>query len=182
MNNKLSFYRIIAHLFLIILISTTSAQVFSESGLYFGGAAGNSTIGFQRPSTDVNVDVEESDFGYKIFGGMKFTLLAAEAGYVDFGTIKNSDVTAEVSGYTAYGILSMGLGPVEVFGKYGGFIWKSQFSDAEEIIETDGYDTSFGIGAAANFADLGVRVEYEYFDIAEYDKISMLSVGAVIWF
>lgn len=150
----------------------------AESGLYLGGSFGNATVGF-NPSSDI--DVKDDDIGYKLFGGLKFTLLAAEVGYVDFGKVEKSGFTGELSGFNAFGVLSFGLGPVDVFGKLGGFVWESDFKVAQESYKEDGFDPAVGIGASVTLGSLGVRAEYEYYDIDEFDEVSMFSLGAVYW-
>lgn len=160
---------------LLLCVGTTHA----ESGLYIGGSFGNAKVGFDSPSNDI--DVEDDDIGYKLFGGFKFTLLAAEAGYVDFGKVEDSGFAGELSGFNAFGVLSMGLGPVEVFGKLGGFVWESDFEIAQERYEDDGFDPAVGVGVGFNLGGLGVRGEYEYYDIDGFDEVSMFSLGATYW-
>lgn len=155
-----------------------AAAAHAESGIYLGGSFGNATVGY-NPSN--NIDVKDDDVGYKLFGGIKFTLLAAEVGYVDFGTVEKSGFSGELSGFNAFGVLSMGLGPVDVFGKLGGFVWESDFEMAQERYEDDGFDPVVGVGAGLTFGGLGVRAEYEYYDIDNFDEVSMFSLGATYW-
>lgn len=155
-----------------------AATSYAESGIYFGGSFGNASVGF-NPSNDV--DVKDDDVGYKLFGGIKFTLLAVEAGYVDFGQVEESGFTGDLSGFNAFGVLSMGLGPVNVFGKVGGFVWESDFEYAQDRYENDGFDPVVGVGAGLTFGNIGVRAEYEYYDIDEFDEVSMFSLGATYW-
>lgn len=160
------------------LISTPS---FAESGLYLGGSVGHSKVGYE-PSENTSVDLDDSDIGYKLFGGFKFTLLAIEAGYVDFGKIEGDAGDVEISGFDAFGVLSLGLGPVEVFGKLGGFVWDSDYHSVGGTYKDDGFDPAFGVGAAFNLGSIGFRAEYEYFDIDDFDEVSMISLGATFWF
>lgn len=150
----------------------------AESGLYLGGSFGNAKIGY-NPSNDI--DVKDDDVGYKLFGGFKFTLLAAEVGYVDFGKIEESGYSGEVSGFNAFGVLSVGLGPIDVFGKLGGFVWEADFEAAQERYKDDGFDPAVGIGASVTLGNFGVRTEYEYYDIDGFDEVSMFSIGATYW-
>lgn len=151
----------------------------AESGVYLGGSVGHASVG--RQDANLNVDINDDDIGYKLYGGFKFTLLAVEAGYVDFGNIGGNESNVEISGFNAFGVLSMGLGPVEVFGKAGGFVWESDFSTAQQSLDDNGFDPAIGLGAAFNLGGMSVRAEYEYFDIDEFDKVSMVSVGATFW-
>ncbi len=162
-----------------ILILCAGTTGHAESGLYLGGSFGNAKVGLESPNSDI--DVEDDDIGYKLFGGFKFTLLAAEAGYVDFGKVEDSGFSGEISGFNAFGVLSMGLGPVEVFGKLGGFVWESDFENAQQRYKDDGFDPAVGVGAGITLGNFGVRGEYEYYDIDGFDEVSMLSLGATFW-
>ena len=146
-----------------------------------------------RPHSDSNLDVEGleydgSDTGWKIFGGYKFTVAAAEIAYVDFGRIEGEAESredfVEVSGVSAFGMLHLGLGPVGVFGKVGGFMWDSEFDsaardyiDTQEDFDKDGYDLAYGFGVTGGLLGIDARAEYEYFNVGEFDDISMLTVG-----
>ena len=168
----------------IVLLSALAANASAESGWYLGASVGNAELGFQDPDTG-SIDIDDSDTGFKIYTGVKLTLLAVEAGYVDFGSVDGDYANVDLSGFDAFGVLSMGLGPVEVFGKLGGFVWDAEGSaslgNVEQTYKENGFDPAIGIGAAFNLGGMGVRAEYEYFDIGDFDKVSMLSVGATFW-
>lgn len=161
-------------------LCTVSAQSYAESGLYLGGSFGHAKVGFE-PTENRTIDINDNDIGYKLFGGFKFTLAAVEAGYVNFGRIEDASGNVEISGFDAFGVLSMGIGPVNVFGKVGGFIWETDYELLETRYNDDGFDPAYGVGASFNLGGLGVRAEYEYFDIGDFDQVSMLSVGATFW-
>lgn len=170
-----------------LLLSLLSLPGHTKSGLYLGGSLGNAKVGGPE-GMEYTVDNEDlrnfddSDIGYKVYGGLKFTLLAVEAGYVNFGAIENGDAQIEIDGFNAFGILSMGLGPVEIFGKAGAFVWQSDVSLLEEQFDEDGFDPVVGVGAAVNLGGVGVRAEYEYYKVSDFDEVSMLSLGATFWF
>lgn len=157
-----------------------SAQSYAASGLYLGGSVGNAKVGYE-PTENREVDIRDNDIGYKLFGGFKFTLAAVEVGYVDFGKIEGAEGDVEISGFNGFGVLSMGLGPAEVFGKVGGFVWESDYRAVQTHYDNSGFDPAFGIGASFGLGGIDVRAEYEYFDIGEFDEVSMLSVGARFW-
>lgn len=164
----------------LVGLCAVSAQTYAESGVYLGASLGHAKVGVE-PTDNRTLDVDDNDIGYKLYGGFKFTLAAVEAGYVDFGKIEDASGSVEVSGFNAFGVLSMGLGPVDVFGKLGGFVWQSDYAELETTYDDDGFDPAFGLGAAFNLGGMGVRAEYEYFDIGDFDQVSMLSVGATFW-
>lgn len=157
-----------------------SGAASAEDGFYAGLSLGNAKAGLKDPQDDINV--EDTDYGYKLFGGFKFTIVAVEAGYLDFGQIEENDNSVEVNGFSAFGRLNMGLGPVSLFAKAGGFAWDSNVKSAQESFENNGFDPAVGLGAEFTFGGLGVRAEYEYFDIDNFDNLTMMSVGATYWF
>ncbi len=170
--------------FLTLAITVTSLMLSSiaahaESGLYLGASLGNAKVGYQDPNTTLHLS--DSDAGYKIYTGFKFTFVAVEAGYVDFGLIEKSNASIDLSGFSAFGKLSMGLGPAEIFAKAGGFVWESDYKTAQDTFKSNDFDPAIGLGAAFNLGGVGVRAEYEYFDISDFDTVSMISVGATWW-
>lgn len=164
---------------LILALPLCAATGHADSGLYLGLGAGNATLDFEDPNTEI--DLKDDDIGYKLFAGFKFTLLALEGGYVDFGKVEKSGFEGELSGFNAFGMLSLGIGPVDLFGKVGGFVWESDFGDAQQRYEDDGFDPVAGVGIGLRLGNLGVRGEYEYYDIDGFDEVAMLSLGATFW-
>lgn len=149
---------------------------------YIGVSAGQSKIEYGSPSTNNDFDpksinLDDSDTAFKVFGGYKFTIAAAELAYVDFGRIDgNNGAYSEVSGFSGFGMLHMGFGPASIFGKVGGFMWESTASI--EQLEDDGYDLAYGLGVKVGLMGIDARMEYEYFNVGgKLDDISMVSVG-----
>lgn len=164
---------------LLLCLCLAASQAFAN-GFYIGGSVGHAKVGLS--SADRNISVSDNDIGYKIFGGFKFTMLAVEGGYVNFGRMDGDASEVKVSGLSAFGMLSTGLGPVSLFGKLGGFVWDSDIRSATDSYSENGFDPALGLGAAFNMGGIGVRAEYEYFNISDFDDVSMFSVGATYWF
>lgn len=163
----------------LLFVMGFCSNAHAENGLYLGASLGNAKVGTK--DTNETLHLSGDDAGYKLFAGFKFTLLAVEAGYVDFGVIEQNNSSIDVTGFNAFGKLSFGLGPVELFGKAGGFAWESNYKDAQDQFENDGFDPVIGFGAAFNLGGVGVRAEYEYYDIKEFDEVSMISIGVICW-
>ncbi|BCD98475.1 outer membrane beta-barrel protein [Marinagarivorans cellulosilyticus] len=163
----------------VIFAASTSAS----AGAYIGVGAGQSSIEYNEPSGSISfdpkeVDLSDSDTGMKIFGGYRFSLAAVEAAYIDFGRIDgNSGTYVEVDGFSGFGLLHLSLGPASVFGKVGGFMWQSEASIENVKGEDDGYDLAYGIGVMVGLLDIDARLEYEYFNVGEFEDVSMVSVG-----
>lgn len=160
-----------------------AASSSAMAGAYIGVGAGQSLIEYNEPSGSIDfdpedVDLKDSDTGMKVFGGYRFTLAAVEAAYIDFGRIDgNNGEYVEVSGFSGFGMLHLGLGPASLFGKVGGFMWESEASIDNLRDKKDGYDLAYGVGAMVGLLDVDVRLEYEYFNVGEFEDVSMVSVG-----
>jgi len=168
----------------LVLATLSSSLSFAESGFYLGGSIGNASVGLEEPDpNNLSIDLDGDDFGYKIYGGFQFTALAVEGGYVDFGTIEgSSDNSIGVTGLNVFGKLSMGLGPIEVFAKAGGFVWESDYEQASAAFKEDGFDPAMGLGASFTWSDVSFRAEYEQYFIDDFDEVSMFSAGVTLWF
>jgi hypothetical protein len=105
--------------------------------------------------------------------------LAVEANYVNFGEASDDDVEIDADGVSAFAVGFLAAGPVDLFAKAGVVSWDATFSldGVGRIGQDDGTDLAYGVGAQLRFLSLGVRAEYEIFDIDGVDDLSMISVG-----
>ena len=163
---------------LLIASSLFMASAHADNGFYIGGSVGNADVS-GTPSSDFSGD----DTGYKIFGGFKFTIFAIEGGYVDFGKAEGNGISAETTAFDLFGLVNIGLGPIDLFGKLGVFSWDSDLTAGGSINE-DGTDPVYGVGGGLSLGPLSVRAEYEYFDVGgdALDDIQMISLGVVYFF
>lgn len=166
---------------LAILLISGVATAGQESGLYVGGSLGQASLDFSIG----NVKFDDDDTGYKLFAGYNFGViplldLAVEGSYVDFGKASSIEILNTNIGVTAwdlYGLACLNLGPVGVFGKVGEVWWDSKSSVLKGIFDKSGSDIAYGIGARFQLGSLGIRAEYEIFDI-DFVDVGYLSVGA----
>ncbi len=176
----------------VIFLTLAPLAALADSGFYIGASAGGATL--EADIGDIGIPdlpsrIDEDDTAIKIFGGYTFDLpvidLGVEIGYVDFGE-PDIDVLGEVllvdtSGVNAWGIASIDVGPIDVFGKLGMIAWEVDASILDESANDDGTDIGYGLGAAFNIASLQVRAEYEIYDLDGTD-LSMLSLGVAFRF
>ena len=82
-----------------------------------------------------------------------------------------------------FGLVNLGIGPIDLFGKVGVFSWDADLTNGSSINE-DGTDPVYGIGGGLSLGPVSVRLEYEYFDVKSdsLDDIQMISLGAVYFF
>ena len=172
-------------------------MVFAPLAQAEGGFAG---VGFGQTSVDIECDLnitcsaDDSDTGFKIFGGYQFNPnFAFEVGYYDLGEAKvsgtdsflgSTTATIEASGFNFALVGSIPLGErFELMAKAGIFRWEMDVSATSSIFGSGsenetGFDPMFGIGGAFNFTkNLGVRVEYEKFlDVGDEDTTGQSDV------
>ncbi len=186
-----------AMLFCSLLGLTTlglSQAAFADSGFYVGGSIGSGTIAAGVPDVSGGADFnfDEDDFAWKAYGGYNFDLavidLGIEGGYVDLGSPSSSflgqDVEISATGWNAFALAGIELGPVGVFVKAGVISWDADIiadvAGLGRITDTDdGSDTAYGAGVRFSLGSFEIRGEYEFFDIEGSDDVYLLSAGLV---
>jgi len=170
---------------LVLGVCTATAH----AGVFVGASVGDAKLSVD----DSGFSFDESDFAYKIYGGFTFIkFFAVEASYVDLGSPKDTvspgvDATIDITAWDVYGVGILPLGKhIEIFGKAGFVFWdsKTKFSGAltGSGSESDS-DTAYGAGINFKLGDhIGIRAEYEVFDVSDVDTLDMASVGVNIRF
>lgn len=188
---------------IFMLVTAPSAFAADEKGWYLGAGYGQSETdinvgkvnsGFIPPLggyTSASTTADETDTGWKLFGGYQFTRnWAVELAYVDLG--KSSTNTRATTGggtdtyryeNTAKGWSIAGVGTAmvsdtfEVFGKLGAFLWdmdqKCSYTPgggggtgcvAPTNRSASGTDLTYGLGLKYNLTkQTSLRVEWEQF-------------------
>lgn len=175
-----------------VLLASSPSNA-ADSGFYIGVGAG-------QTNTEVDdflgtgFDFDENDTGFKLFGGYRFfPWFSVEGIYYDGGSPEkkwvfgeegeeSESINLEVSSLVAAAVFALPVGKqFEVFLKPGFAYWDSDvrlsyssptFSDSVSFDDTG---TAFFIGAGAGWTsgNAGLRLEYEWFDVApEYDSDS----------
>jgi len=164
-----------------VLLAAGTASAGQDSGPYVGGSIGSSFLNIAGQSVDFN----DTDLGYKVFGGWNFGViplidLGVEGSYVDFGTASSAQILNEDVGVTAWDLFGVGavnLGPFGLFGKVGQAWWQSDSAVLQSILDESGNDMVYGIGVRIQLGSLAVRAEYERFDTGVID-VDYVSAGA----
>ncbi len=170
-------------LILVLLLSFgfTQPVAAKETGLYLGAGIGSGSV----EANEGGFSFDESDFAWKVFGG--FTLgswLGVEGSYVDFGSANGlvtgaTTAKSNVTGFDAFGVVGLPIGPVRAFAKLGGIYWDSEFKfddGATPTAKDDGFDVGGGIGLEFSLFSIAVRAEVEYFDAL--DGLYLGTIGA----
>jgi outer membrane immunogenic protein len=159
----------------------------AAGGLYAGGGIGAATV--KEDVSGVEFDADHA--GYKAFVGYRFDVvpivdLAIEGGYTDFGTpsqtIGGQDVKFKLHGAYAAGLLIFPLGPVDLYGKGGAFNWTSEQSLGGTTASRSGNDPFYGVGVGFYVWKIGIRAEYERYQVKDVDRVEMISINALFQF
>jgi Outer membrane protein beta-barrel domain len=169
---------------LMLLMGLFAASVganAADNGVYVGASIGQASI--EADDVSAGADFEGDDLGFKIIAGVRpLDWLGFEANYVNFGepddTLGGVKIQTEGYGIAGYAVGFVGLGPVDVFAKGGVLSWDTKIDRSD----LDGTDFAYGVGVQFRLLSLGVRAEYEIFDIDDLDNSNMLSVGVTYTF
>ncbi|MEM9384362.1 MAG: outer membrane beta-barrel protein [Pseudomonadota bacterium] len=175
---------------LTLLVADAQAQ----TGFYVGGGVGISdqevTLDAVGELTQIALD-DGQEFAWKVFAGINldvpFINLGVEGGYVDLGSPQSavpgaSQASVDSSGFDAFGVVAVDVGPLSIFGKVGLIAWDLDVSTTPPALDVGESGTNFagGVGAQFRIGRLQLRGEYEYFDISEVDDSFLLSTS-LLW-
>lgn len=148
----------------------------ADNGFFIGGALG-------QARSDVrigNFNLDDSGAGYKVFAGIRpINRLGAEAEYVNFGKAKAVGASVD---HDAFGAFLIGYLPLpalaDLYGKVGAAHWSADVRNVLNFGDDSGTDLAWGVGLQLRFASFSTRLEYERFNAAGSDHLSLLSLGA----
>jgi len=166
-----------------VACAATAAHA-DSSGFYVGA-------GITRAKVD---NVFESGQGFDIdntswkaiVGLRALPVLAVEANYLDLGSETRSfgfgGAHADGKAFAAFavGFLPIPVPMLDVYGKIGLARWQLGASASPSLfaLEERGTDFAWGGGAQVHFGNVGVRLEYEQFDIHHTDGARIFTLGA----
>jgi len=175
---------VIRRTLVIVVVTCVAVSVTPAAEPFVGFGAGQAKFK-ERTTSGVSFDADET--GWKVFGGAQFgKYLAVEGGYVDFGSIADTaggaELDAEASGLDAFGVGVFPFGPrFSVWIKAGVALIDTQATlrdpDPTTLIDETKTAFAYGGGVTFRFKRVGLRVEYELFEVADLDTLNMASVG-----
>lgn len=165
---------------LAILLMAVSPVALAQ-GVYVGAGVGQASYDVGDTTGIVAPRVDDSDTGFKLYGGYQFTPnIAVEAGYADLGEARLAgivlgipfDSSFEASALYAdvVGTLPLGSG-FSVFGRLGVAMTFAELNVAtaggSASVDDDEGNVKFGLGAEFAFSrDVAMRLEWErYVDV-----------------
>lgn len=178
--------QIIASTALLMGLASFASQA-ADNGIYLGAGIGQGGVQFEERIDGENFDFDASDTSYKLIAGWRFLdWFSVEANYVDLGTasdrIEGQRIETDVSGVSLAAVGFLPIGPVDLFAKLGAINWNADVAAPGTGLSgsEDGTDFAYGIGAQFRVWSLGLRAEYERFDVSDADTVDLISVG-VTW-
>lgn len=161
--------------------------VAADNGFYLGASVGQSGVEVDEVVNGFDLDYDAGTTAYKIIAGWRFLdWLAVEGDYIDLGSgedrVAGDKVEIDVSGVSLSAVGFLPVGPVDLFARVGAVNWDADVSaDGVDVGgNTDGTDFTYGAGVQFRVWSLGIRAEYEVFDIEDADNVDLLSLG-VTW-
>ena len=172
------------------LAASMAAQADTQPGFYAGAGLGTTKIGDDAFDGS---GIDESDTGFKIFGGYTFTEnWGVEVSYFDFGEASVSAGNSSASvGITGLSASAVGRLPVnDMFAVYGKLGFASYDVDLDfnnvpgfgsgHLSDSDS-DLIYGVGGALSFGgNFEARLEYEALNVD--GDASMISVSGLFRF
>jgi OOP family OmpA-OmpF porin len=159
----------------------------ADNGVYLGASVGQSGVSFDDSFAGEDIELDVDSTGFKAIVGWRFLdWLSVEANYVDLGSgddrIEGIKFETDVNGISLSAVGFLPVGPVDLFARVGAVNWNADITAPEFDLESsdDGTDLTYGVGAQFRVWSLGLRAEYERFDISDADTVDMVSLG-VTW-
>ena len=172
------------------LVTTTALGLLAmpafgaDNGIYLGASVGQSGVKFEDSFGGENFEFDADSTGFKGILGWRFLdWLAVEANYVDLGTgddrVGGTKIETDINGISLSAVGFLPIGPVDLFARVGAIDWKVDFEAPELGFDAsdDGTDLTYGVGAQFRVWSLGLRAEYERFDVSDADTVDMVSLG-----
>lgn len=195
---------------LVFMFAVAPGAFADEKGWYLGAGYGQSETGVDKAKinggyvtgsyTSASTTSDETDTGWKLFGGYQFTRnWAAELAYVDLGkATANTRATAaggtdeyrqegKIKGWSITGVGTAAMSDAfGVFGKIGAFLWNvdTTCTVARNVTgsaacgtpvnrSASGTDLTYGLGLKYNLTkQTSLRVEWEQFKNVGNDSIT----------
>jgi outer membrane immunogenic protein len=182
---------------LLVLLLPLGIARAADSGVFIGGSVGQATLDLPAIA---GLDLDDGNTAWKLILGYVFEFgpinLGVEGGYVDLGgpSLGDSRASADIesSGFGGFGVAGIEIGPIDLFAKVGAISWDVEARISGSAIDDailvngshSGTDVAVGVGAGFNLNTVGIRAEYERYeiDIPGSDSIDMWSLGVVYRF
>ena len=162
----------------------------ADNGFYLGASVGQSKVEAGDSVPDIgDVEFDADATGYKVILGWRpLDWLAVEGNYVDLGSgdddVLGEKIESSIDGIALSAVGFLPVGPVDLFARVGVIDWSAELSAPNIDVRSkdDGTDLAYGVGAQFRILSLSLRAEYERYEIADTDKVDMVSIGLTYTF
>ncbi|MGH8217175.1 MAG: hypothetical protein ACREUT_01195 [Steroidobacteraceae bacterium] len=173
--------------------SGPNAATVADTGLYVGAGYVRARINHVFGTTDYSFKIDDNAWK-AIVGFRPIPMFAAEANYIDLGHQSQGLLGgsppwahADARAFDLFGVGLLPLGPVDLFGKAGGARWELSGSfrgpnSSLFSLDNNGVNFAWGGGIQAHYGPLGVRFEYEHFQVPDTGGARLLTVAATFTF
>lgn len=164
-----------------------SCAAAADRGFYVGAGYGEATVEDQ----DSGVRFDASNRSYRAFLGYRlraarFLDLAAEGTYIDFGsgseTVQGRTWQYHLRGGELAGLAIVPLGILDLYGKAGVVSWSSTRSIDGANLDRSGTNTLYGAGIGFNAGRLGVRADWNRYDLSGFERVETHTLSFVLRF
>jgi hypothetical protein len=155
----------------------------ADSGFYIGVGGGQAEF-----QDDV---ASARSHTYKAFAGYRLKALplldfAAEGTYHYVGNGTHNALpqpsTYSMEAGSVAGLVILPIGPVDLFGKGGAMYSTLHKNVGGTTTSRSGNDAFYGAGVGFNIGSIGVRAEYEYFDVGNLKRMQAYTASLLIRF
>lgn len=176
--------------------SSPSPETQSDMGLYIGAGYVRARVNDVFGTENYNFKIDDN--AWKALVGFRpIPFFAAEADYDDLGHQSEALLGgippageyghADARSFDLFGVGLLPLGPVDLFGKAGGARWtlSGNFQGpGSTLFALDRSGTSFawGAGAQVHYGPLGLRLEYEHFQMPDTDGARLYTASVIFTF
>jgi hypothetical protein len=162
MNMK---FAAIATLGALSLAAIAPQAAAADNGFYIG--AGLTSTEFD--AGDVSDSLDDNSFKL-IVGFRPLDWLAVEANYIDLGSADDDDFSIDAKATTVSALAIAEFAVIDLYARVGMANWKIDASVAGlGSGSDDGWEPTYGVGIGAHFGSIGVRAEYEKFNVDDLD-------------
>jgi hypothetical protein len=172
MNMKFAALAALGTFSLLALAPRASA---ADNGFYLG--AGVTETKFD--ANDLDGDFKLDDNSFKIIAGIRpLDWLAVEANYLDLGSESGSGAKIDANAITVSALFLKEFQVIDLYARAGVARWNVDTSLDGFGSSDDGNEFTYGVGVGAHFGSLGVRAEYERFNLGDLDTdVNTLSLS-----
>jgi hypothetical protein len=161
MNTK---FAVVAALGALSFAAMAPQAAAADNGFYLG--AGITSSKFDVGNASDSLD----DNSYKIIAGFRpLDWLAVEGNFIDLGSESDPGISLDAQAFTVSGLLIAEFAVIDLYARLGMANWKLDAEFDNLNSSDDGWEPTYGVGIGAHFGSIGVRAEYESFQVSDYD-------------